>query len=288
MRSKLLRIELHCHNFATCPIQLTMKFWECLPVWVADCVKGKDVREIRLRNNAVARVNVGGRWYCCSREGLITNAPSCAKLDVPCDDIVRLACNNSIYAYEQMLARGYFTLADGSRFGVAGSYSSVGQVFKRYTSICIRIPHCVSCADERVMGVVESGNTVIFGPPSSGKTTLLRDVAKRLSTKHNVSVLDERGELDVGDALHDCDVLKWTSKTEGFEMALRSLSPEYVLCDELSASDLSWINRAASCGVKVIATLHAGNIDEVKIAVNGFGYAIFCKNIGWYECISFE
>lgn len=266
-----------------------MKFVDCLPSWIVRCVEGKDVREIRLRNNSVVRVNVGGRWLYCAVSGLTTDISVCQTLDVPCSDVVKLACNNSIYAYEQMLAEGYFTLDDGSRLGVAGSYSSVGKIFRDYTSICIRVPHCVDCSNANLMDVAKRGSTLIVGAPATGKTTLLRDIAVKLSSCQNVAVVDERGELDVCNVLHNCDVLKWTSKKAGVEMALRCLSPNYILCDELARDDCTWLPRAVCSGVKVIATLHASSVDEVKnldINLSNFKTLIICKSVGVYDIIS--
>lgn len=263
-----------------------MKFTECLPHWIVDCVANKDVREIRLRNNSSVRVNVAGQWWCCDAEGLTKSLATCKKLDVLCDDLVKLACNDSIFAYETMLAEGYFTLDDGSRFGVAGAYSSAGNVFREYTSICIRIPHCINCANKYLIDTVKLGSTLIVGAPATGKTTLLRDIATKLSTLHNVVVVDERGELDVCGALNNCDVLKWTSKAVGVEMALRCLSPNYILCDELSAADYIWLPRAVCSGINVVATLHASSVDEVKkigVDLANFKTAIICKSIRQYE-----
>lgn len=263
-----------------------MKFVECLPSWIARCVNGKDVREIRLRNNSAVRVNVGGRWLYCATEGLTKDVFAGQTLDVSCSDVVKLACNNSIYAYEQMLAEGYFTLDDGSRWGVAGAYSSVGKVFRDYTSICIRVPRYVNCVNDDVINIVTSGSTLIVGAPGTGKTTLLRDIAANLSTLQNIAVVDERGELDVCGALHNCDVLKWTSKTVGVEMALRCLSPNSILCDELSRDDYVWLPRAVSSGVNIVATLHASGVDEAKkvgIDLENFRAVIVCKSVGRYE-----
>lgn len=268
-----------------------MKMLGWLPSWIVDCIKGKTVREIRLRNNAVVRVNVDGRWWYCSHSGLKGSQTDGDLLDVSCNDLVRVACNNSIYAYEQMLAEGYFTLADGSRLGVAGQYGSGGKIFKEYTSICVRIPHCIACADSRLVSVVQQSSTLIFGAPASGKTTLLRDIAGQLSKDYNVVVVDERGELDVGDALVECDVLKWTSKDVGVEMSLRCLSPNYIFCDELSQRDLTWLARATSSGVKIIATLHASNLALAKEFLGKniiFGGMIFCKDVGQYSVVNLK
>ena len=263
-----------------------MKFIDCLPTWISKCIKGKFVREIRLRNNAVVRVNVSGDWWYCDETALTPSVTNAKTLDVLCDDIVRIACNNSIYTYEQMLAKGYFTLADGARFGVAGRFTS-GGVFQEYTSICVRVPHCVSCATKEILSITKDGNTLIVGAPGVGKTTLLRDLAVNVANKSNVVVVDERGELDVQDVLRDCDVLKWTSKSAGFEMALRCLSPDYIVCDELALEDVSWLSKAVSSGVKVVATLH-GNVCNLHLQSNILQYfdsVIVCKAIGKYQIV---
>ena len=266
-----------------------MKFHDCLPSWIVDCIKNKEVREIRLRNNAPIKVNVGGVWKYCSNEGLTSFLSGAKALDVSCDEIVNIACNNSIYAYEQMLAKGYFTLKDGVRFGVCGEYSLGGQVFKKYTSICIRIPHCIVCATKEILHLVQSGSTVIAGLPGTGKTTLLRDIASNLALGSNVVVIDERGELAVCDALVSCDVLKWTSKQNAFEMILRSMSPNFVICDELSQDDLLWVGKAISSGVKLVATIHANGLEYKNGCLHylsPFTNAVICESVGQYRLIA--
>ncbi len=267
-----------------------MDFLHCLPTWLTKILSHCDnLREIRLRDNAPVKVNVGGNWLWCTAMGVEKSISNAKLLDVPCCKIVEDACNNSVYAYEGMLAKGFFTLHDGSRFGVAGEYSQKGA-FKTFTSICIRAPHVVNCATAQMLQSVKEGNCLILGRPASGKTTLLRDVAYRLSVEHNVVVIDERGELDVCDCLQFCDVLKWTSKHIGIEIAVRSLAPQFVVCDEISPDDILAIKYAISCGVTVIATMHASletfKSDKLSEIRQLFDTCVLCERVGVYQIIS--
>ena len=83
-----------------------------------------------------------------------------------------------------------------------------------------------------------------------GKTTVLRDIARQLSNGvfgaqgKRVCIIDERAEiagavngvaqLDVG---LRTDVLDACPKAQGMMMALRSLSPEVLITDELGSEE---------------------------------------------------
>ncbi len=243
-----------------------------------------------MRDGTFVKVNIGGKWWYCSNDGLTVSKTDACDFGICCDDVVVSACNNSIYAYEKMLAQGYFTLADGSRFGVAGEYSFGNAGFKKYTSVCVRVPHCVRCATEDIMSKVIGCNTLVVGAPATGKTTLIRDIASRLSEKSNVVVIDERGELDVENFLCDCDILKWTSKQFAFELAVRSLSPNYIICDELSTGDVPSIARAVSSGVNVVSTVHGWKTSDVEYLLQNvsckFSVVIVCEAVGRYKVLS--
>ena len=98
------------------------------------------------------------------------------------------------------------------------------------------------------------------------KTTLLRDIARYIGTVgHRVVVLDERFELSAdGFDLGACtDILQGYPKQEGLSHAVRCLSPEYIVCDELGENDLSAIRAASFSGVALIASIHAGSVHEL-------------------------
>lgn len=244
-----------------------MKFTECLPIQIAESVcELCDLRELRIRNGSLIRVNVGGYWYFLGKNGLTQQSRGALTVDDVCDDIVMKACNNSVYAYEKMLAQGFFTMSDGVRVGVSGHIAHGKDiVFQKYTSLCFRIPHYVDCVDVETLRECERGNVVVIGPPCSGKTTFLRDLAVKLSRKNNVLVVDERGEFFYESdnvANGNCDVLKWTSKQYAFDIGIRAMSPQWIVCDELATADVPHIKSCLESGVNVACSAHGFGIED--------------------------
>ena len=94
------------------------------------------------------------------------------------------------------------------------------------------------------------------------KTTFLRDLAIRASKSYDVVVLDDRGELtQVSGGLKNsgCHMLLNINRQHGVGLALQSLAPEIVVCDEIFARDVEWLKASFLSGVKVYATMHAPN-----------------------------
>lgn len=53
------------------------------------------------------------------------------------------------------------------------------------------------------------------------------------------------------------------NKTEGIIMALRSMAPEIIAVDEIgSDKDINVLNKAINCGCKILASIHADNLEE--------------------------
>lgn len=238
-----------------------MNCTDCLPQEIGAYLKNvQELRELRLRNGKAIKVNVGGRWFWLGKNSLLTSPQRALRFENICDDFVKKACNQSVYAYEKMLAQGFFTLSDGSRVGVCGVVGASGT-FKKYTSLCVRLAKYVGCATTNFCDSV-----VVAGPPRSGKTTFLRDFACKLSHTQNVVVVDERGEFSACRGFDDgfCDVLAFCEKKYAFEVAVRAMSPDWIVCDELAQSEFSLLQNASASGVKVAASLHAENLDELS------------------------
>jgi len=120
-------------------------------------------------------------------------------------------------------------------------------------------------------------SALIAGMPASGKTTLLRDLTRQLADGEvfdyrRVCVIDERGEVGAvyyGSAQNDlgvtCDILDGYPKSEGIMIALRALSPDIILCDEIGGEqDVLALQSGVNAGVIFIATIHADSIAQLK------------------------
>ena len=93
----------------------------------------------------------------------------------------------SIYTLEEELKRGYVTIDGGHRIGLAGKVIlEQGQVkaIRNISSFNIRIAkEKIGIADSLIPFLFEENwlHTMIIGPPQTGKTTILRDIARIIS-----------------------------------------------------------------------------------------------------------
>ncbi len=120
-------------------------------------------------------------------------------------------------------------------------------------------------------------STLLLSPPGGGKTTLLRDLVRQLSQGEGVppqriTLIDEREEIAVmyrGQPQMDVgprtDVLSGCPKALAIPMALRAMNPQIIAVDEITVrEDLRAISQAAGCGVALLATIHAANVEELQ------------------------
>lgn len=225
------------------------------------------IAEIRLRTNRrAAAVTLDGRMLPCS--------PPFTQQDIT--DCFLELCRDSVHSFAREIAEGYITLPGGFRVGFCGTAVVHGgklDSLRDISSLNIRIPREVrGCGEELCRRAFSEGlcSLILCGKPLSGKTTVLRDMARILGAAHRTAVVDSRGELaavqggvpalDVGE---NTDILNGYSKSEGIMCALRSLSPEVIICDEIG-EDAEAVRQCMSCGVKLIVSAHAGSIEELK------------------------
>lgn len=190
------------------------------------------------------------------------------------DELVTALCGYSRYAYETQLSQGYIPLGNGCRAGVCGRVTRDENGNGRLsspTSVCIRIARDVPGASDGVLPYIVDADgrvrrTLLLGLPGCGKTTVLRDAARRLAAMGiRVAVCDEREELfPAGEAETGVDVMRGVDKAAAMEMLLRAMAPQAMLCDEIgSERDAQALENAARCGVGLIASAHAGAWEDV-------------------------
>lgn len=199
--------------------------------------------------------------------------------------VMQRISNYSLYAFEEEIKQGFITIKGGHRVGICGKCvieDNKIKTIKNIGSINIRVSREIQGCSSKLMPFLIEGeqvlNTIIISPPKCGKTTILRDITRNISNGmtafkfggKKVCIVDERSELaaccdgipqmDVGIRT---DILDNCLKSEGIMMAIRSMSPEIIVCDEIGTyRDMESILSALSCGVNLITTIHGNGLED--------------------------
>ena len=243
---------------------------------VTNCRDADSIQEIRLKINKPLIFVSNNKEIRTSYEGKAEDIRI----------IIQKISSYSIYAFEEEIRQGFITIQGGHRVGICGSCVLDGnyiKTIKNISSINIRIAKDVKgCSDSVLPFITNEGqvlNTILISPPKCGKTTILRDLARQISngvsrwnlSGKNVAIVDERSEIaacyrgipqmDVGirkDVLDNCP------KSEGIIMAIRSMGPQVIICDEIGTyKDMDSIVAALNSGVNVITTIHGFNEEDL-------------------------
>lgn len=257
-----------------------------------------DIQEIRLRVNKPLSVMCGFKPSYITPNGNLTcnSANTVTVTEQELNQCFEAVCQYSVHSFKREICEGFVTLKGGHRVGLCGTtviHDGTIENIKNVSSLNFRISHQLKGCAEKIYNQAFShglSNVLIAGAPMSGKTTLLRDLTRILGNNYKTSVIDERGEIaavcngipqnDVG---INTDVFDGYPKPEGISTAVRVMSPQVIICDEIGGDkDMTAIKQASYCGVYVVATIHAINITELikRAGTDVFGKIVFLSEKG--------
>jgi stage III sporulation protein AA len=254
------------------------------PTWLLE-----QASEIRLRAGQPVMMIAGCKDFQLSNDyrqaGGIASYYVCSRDDLA--QTMQLISRNSLYAFEQELKLGFFTVAGGHRIGLAGQAIMDGgelKALKNISAMNIRLAREIRGVADLIMpyAVIKPNrvlSTLLIAPPRCGKTTLLRDMVRQLSngitrldfSGVQVGLVDERSEIAAcrdGVATADLgprvDVLDGCPKATGMLMLIRSMAPQVVITDELGRqADADAVREALHAGVSVIASVHGRDEEDI-------------------------
>ena len=244
--------------------------------------KKNSIQEIRLRSDRPVVLTDGTDTIFINKDSTLVYTPGrdalmCSRRFI--NDTFKRLCGYSVYSRQPEINSGYITVSGGCRVGLCGTAATEnGRILSvsDITSLDIRISRQIFGVSEKLIRMLFpiSGGILIAGAPSTGKTTILRDIAYRISQgigcrAYRTCVIDERMELSGGrnEDMIDLglsDIMRGYPKSEGFSQAVRALSPQVIICDESGTEeDMLSLIRAANAGVFIIATIHASSYGEL-------------------------
>lgn len=245
--------------------------FDFLPNNIANQIKSlnlDNLNEIRLRLNIPILIKYNFKKHYLSDNGLTfdKNKAIVTTKEI-IDYVIETVSEKSLYAHNERLKNGYLITKEGIRIGIAGECVFDGQVktIKNITSLLIRIPYINYGELDKISKFIYDGNvynTLIISPPGYGKTTLIKKIIKFLSEYKDLLVIDERGELY--DKNINVDYIRFSNKQYAFEKGVRVMSPQVIVTDEIiTENDYKMCEFIANSGIKIIATIHAKDYDEV-------------------------
>lgn len=145
--------------------------------------KFENLEEIRLRalRPIVLKLNDGEKIikYNCTTEDIL----SC----------MQFICENSIYSYQNQISSGFVTIKGGHRVGISGScviengkVININYIYSLNFRIAKEIIGSSNKILKEIINIEENNiyNTLIVSAPGAGKTTILRDLIRQISSRN--------------------------------------------------------------------------------------------------------
>ena len=228
----------------------------------------QDIIEIRLRVNQPLQVIFYDKDIFVTEEGKKSDkynkSYTVSKKDMKEAELI--LTENSKYALERQLREGFITIKGGHRVGFTG------EVVYNNGKINM-IKNITNYKKDYIY------NTLIISPPSYGKTTLLRDLIRIISSGtaklkgKKIGVVDERSELAgayKGQSQNNLgprtDVMDNCLKIDGMILLVRSMSPEIIVVDEIGKNeDVKAIKEVINAGISLLTTVHGDSLQSVTL-----------------------
>lgn len=261
------------------------------------------VQEVHIRTKKPVSLYCGNITYYLTTENQLISCFADNMLMASVSDVQECfqnICCYSVYTRQSEIKNGYITMRGGHRAGICGTavYNNTEITnIRDISSINIRIAREIKGISEKILKRIDlnKGGALICGAPSCGKTTVLRDISRILSTEKNlkVCVVDERGELGgtysgvVQNDLGLCDVLDGYYKKDGIMHAIRCMSPNVVVCDEIGTDEEAvGIRECLNSGVSILASVHCADLKELLtkpqtrrlLDTSAFEYIVFLSD----------
>lgn len=229
--------------------------------------------EFRIRLGGQFAVTIGGKTKRICLDGLPVMVT-----DNDIERCIELATKSSVHTYNHQIKQGFISLPYGGRMGITGTIIEENGDVRTMTDISslnIRIARQIDGVADEICKTIDwsrQPSVLIISKAGGGKTTFLRDLIKRVSKYGmRMGLCDERFEIagcNNGKATFDVgpntDIVSGGNKEKASEILIRSMSPEYIVFDEITQeNDADILIKSSYMGASLIATAHSGSIDEL-------------------------